>query len=338
MNRRHAIATLGSAATAAAQKMILDTRSYPAMGELIAENPAFQSLFPADAKLEVIASGFDWSEGPVWDRWSEWLLFSDVPANTVYRWREGVGIDVYLKPSGYTGRVSYANMGANGLAFDHKGRLLLCEHGDRRVSVLEHEGGRRTLADNYQGKRFSSPNDLCVKSNGDIYFTDPPYGLPRQGDDARRELDYSGIFLLRSSGEVVLLNKELTRPNGIALSPDERTLYVANSDPKSALWMAYALNTDGTISGAGRILHDVTSMAGRHKGLPDGLKVDRTGNLWASGPGGIHVIRPSGERLGRIETFQASANCCFGGPGFSTLYICADMYLCRIRTSVSGKP
>ena len=336
MNRRDLIASLGTAGLASAQKMILDTKSYPAMGELVLDDAAFSKLFPAGARLEVIASGFDWTEGPVWDRWNEWLLFSDVPQNTVYRWREGIGVDVYLKPSGYTGRVNYVNgLGSNGLAFDARGRLVSCEHGDRRISALEHEGGKRTLTDNYQGKRYSSPNDLCIKSNGDIYFTDPPYGLPNQGEDTRRELPYSGVFLLRASGEVVLLTQELARPNGIALSPDEKTLYVANSDAKKALWMAYPVEASGTL-GAGRVVADVTSMVSQHKGLPDGMKVDKNGNLWASGPGGIHVMTPTGKRLGRIETYQASANCAWGGAGGSVLYVCADMYLCRIQTATSG--
>jgi gluconolactonase len=333
MTRRQLLA--GLPAAAAAQKMILDTKSYPTMGALVKDDPAFDNLIAPNAKLEVIASGFDWTEGPVWDRFNEWLLFSDVPANTIYRWREGIGVDVYLKPSGYTGRVNYGSGGSNGLAFDARGRLIACEHGDRRLAVLEHEGGKRTLTDNYQGKRYSSPNDLCVKSNGDIYFTDPPYGLPRQGDDSRRELPYSGIFLLRTTGEVVLLNQELSRPNGIALSPDEKTLYVANSDPKKALWMAYPIEANGT-TGAGRVVADVTSMVAQHKGLPDGMKVDNDGNLWASGPGGIHVLTPAGKRLGRIETYQASANCAWGGVDGATMFICADMYLCRMQTKTKG--
>lgn len=330
MTRRQLLSTLP--ATAAAQKLIIDTKSYPVMGALIREDEAFDKLFAPGARLEVIASGFDWTEGPVWDRYNEWLLFSDVPANTIYRWREGIGVDVYLKPSGYTGRVNYGAGGSNGLAFDARGRLVTCEHGDRRLAVLEHEGGKRTLTDNYQGKRYSSPNDLCVKSNGDIYFTDPPYGLPRQGEDSRRELPYSGVFLLRTSGEVVLLTQELSRPNGIALSPDEKTLYVANSDPKKALWMAYPLAANRS-TGAGKVVADVTNMVGQHKGLPDGMKVDKDGNLWASGPGGIHIITPAGKRLGRIETYQASANCAWGGTDGATMFICADMYLCRIRTN-----
>lgn len=336
MKRRELIAGLTAASALRAQQMMLDTKSFPAMGALVREDAAFDALFPPGAKLEVIASGFDWTEGPVWDRWNEWLLFSDVPRNTVYRWREGVGVDVYLQPSGYTGRVRYSNgLGSNGLALDARGRLVSCDQGDRRIAVLEHEGGKRTLTDNYQGKRYASPNDLCIKSNGDIYFTDPPYGLPNQGEDSRRELPFNGVFLLRASGEVVLLTQELTRPNGIALSPDEQTLYVANSDPKKAFWMAYPLAANGTI-GAGRVVADVTSMVGQHKGLPDGMKVDKNGNLWATGPGGVHVISPAGKRLGRVETYQASGNCTWGGADGSVLYICADMYMCRIQTKASG--
>jgi gluconolactonase len=312
-----------------------DTTNFPVLGRIIREDPKLDQLLAADAKLDVIAAGFDWSEGPVWWAKEKALLFSDIPRNSVMIWREGKGVDLYLKPSGYTGAVDYGREpGCNGLVMDPQGQLVSCEHGDRRISVLTREGGKRTLVDNYMGKRLNSPNDAVYKSNGDLYFTDPPYGLPKQWDDPRRELDFCGVYRLSKKGELTLLTKEMSRPNGIAFSPDEKTLYVANSDPKRAIWMAYPVNADGTLR-AGKVFADVTSMAGQHKGLPDGLKVDIAGNLWATGPGGVHIYAPDGKRLGRIETGEATANCAWGDDG-STLYVTADMYLCRIRTKTRG--
>jgi gluconolactonase len=203
------------------------------------------------------------------------------------------------------------------------------------VSVLTPEGGKRTLADAYQGKRLNSPNDAVLKSNGDIYFTDPPYGLPKREKDPRRELDHFGVYRIsRKTGEVTLLTTRLQRPNGIVFSPDEKTLYVAQSDPKQAIWMAFDVKEDGTI-GEGRVLYDITGEVGSLPGLPDGMSVDQQGNLWASGPGGIFVISPAGKRLGRIFTGQKTSNCCFGEDGMS-LFITADMFLCRVRTKVRG--
>jgi len=240
-----------------------------------------------------------------------------------------------MKPSGFTGVGAYSGEpGSNGLTLDPQGRLVLCEHGDRRVARVETGGGKKTLVDGYQGKRFNSPNDLVFKSNGDLYFTDPPYGLPKQAEDPTRELDFCGVYRLTLDGKLTLLTRELTRPNGIAFSPDEKTLYVAQSDPKSAIIMAFPVQGDGTI-GKGRILIDETATVGKVPGLPDGLKVDRAGNLFATGPGGVHVLSPEGKPLGRIETGEATANCAWGDDG-STLYITADMYLCRVKTKTKG--
>ncbi|MDA0814720.1 MAG: SMP-30/gluconolactonase/LRE family protein, partial [Verrucomicrobia bacterium] len=239
------------------------------------------------------------------------------------------------EPSGYTGAGSYGGEpGCNGLLLDAKGQLVSCEHGDRRISVLTKDGGKRTLVDNFEGKRLNSPNDATFKSNGDLYFTDPPYGLPEQWDDPRRELDFCGVYRLSTDGKVTLLTEEMTRPNGIAFSPDEKILYVAQSDPAAALWKAFPVKEDGTL-GKGRVFFDATAMVGKHKGLPDGMKVDSAGNLWATGPGGVHVFSPGGVPLGRIDTGEATANCGWGGDG-GVLYITADMYLCRIQTKAKG--
>ncbi len=211
-----------------------------------------------------------------------------------------------------------------------------CQHGDRRVVRLKEDGSFEVLADRYEGKRFNSPNDAAFDSKGNLYFTDPPYGLPKNVDDPAKELDFQGVYLLRPNGDLILLTKEMTRPNGIALSPDEKTLYVANSDPKQAIWMAFELNEEaGTLSN-GKVFADVTEKVGKFKGLPDGLKLDVQGNLFATAPGGVHIYAPDGTLLGRLETNEATANCAFGGPDGSTLYITADMHICRIKTNTKG--
>jgi gluconolactonase len=264
------------------------------------------------------------------------LLFSDIPRNSVFRWKEGQGISLFLKPSGYTGSVFYGlEPGCNGLLLDSKGQLVSCEHGDRRVSVLTKGGGKRTLVDNYQGKRLNSPNDGCFKSNGDLYFTDPIYGLPNRWDDPRRELDFCGVYRLSKDGKLTLLTTEMTRPNGIAFSPDEKTLYVAQSDPEAAIWKSFPVKEDGTL-GKSKLLHDATkAVTDGLPGLPDGMKVDKEGNLFATGPGGVYVFSAAGKLLGRLDTGERTANVGWGGDG-SVLYICADSYLCRIQTSTKG--
>ncbi|MDX2268715.1 MAG: SMP-30/gluconolactonase/LRE family protein [Bryobacter sp.] len=318
------------------EALTINTSSYPTTGYLESFDDSFASLVAPEAQLEVIAAGFEWTEGPVWLRQEGALLFSDIPRNSIFRWKEGVGVELYLKPSGYTGRTDYGKEpGSNGLTLDASGQLVCCEHGDRRMSVLTHGGGKLTLADRYQGKRFNSPNDCCFRSNGDLYFTDPAYGLPLQFADPLREMDYCGVFRRAVDGTVHLLTQELSRPNGLAFSPDESILYVGNSDPARALWMAYPVLPDGGI-GAGTVFADVTPMVGSAPGLPDGFKLDELGNVFATGPGGVLVYSPAGKLLGRINTGQQSANCAWGDDG-STLYICADMYLMRIRTRTRGR-
>ena len=308
----------------------------PTIGRVIREDPALDELIAPDAKIEVLASGIKWAEGPVWIKEGGYVLFSDIPRNSIMKWKEGEGLSLFMKPSGFTGVVDYgAEPGSNGLTLDAQGRLVMCEHGDRRISRLEHNGGKRTLADNYQGKRLNSPNDLVYKSDGDLYFTDPIYGLPGHEKDPRRELDFCGIYRLSRDGRLTLLSREMTLPNGIAFSPDEKTLYVSQSDPGRAIWMAFPVKEDGTL-GKGRVLADVTGQVDKLPGLPDGMKVDARGNLFAAGPGGIHVMNAEGKELGRIETGQRTANCNWGGPDGSVLYIAADSYLCRIQTRTRG--
>jgi gluconolactonase len=263
------------------------------------------------------------------------LIFSDIPQNSIFRWKEREGISLWMKPSGYTGLGEYSHEpGSNGLTRDPQGRVVFCEHGDRRVSVLETGGGKKTLADNYQGRRLNSPNDACYNRRGDLFFTDPPYGLPKGADDPRREMDFCGVYRLTVEGDLQLLNDRMSRPNGLAFSPDESRFYVANSDPAEAVWMEYPVLADGRI-GDGRVFQDVTGMVGAAPGLPDGMKVDREGNIWATGPGGVHIFSPTGEPLGRIEPGEAVSNCAWGEDG-GTLFLTADTYLCRIRTLTRG--
>jgi gluconolactonase len=306
------------------------------LGKIERLDPRLDEILARDAKLEKLAEGFDWSEGPVWLKRGQVLVFSDVPQNVVYRYIEGQGVSEYLKPSGYTGSTPRGGEpGSNGLTVDSEGRLVLCEHGDRRVARLEQDKTKTTLADRYQGKRFNSPNDLVYHSNGDLYFTDPPYGLEGKNDDPKKELPFNGVYRLKKNGQVTLLTDQLTFPNGLAFSPDEKTLYVAVSDPARAIWMAYDVKTDGTIEN-GRVFFDSTSMVKKKKkGLPDGLKVDARGNLWATGPGGVFIFSPDGKHLGTLATGEATANCNWGDDG-STLYVTADMYICRIRTKTRG--
>jgi gluconolactonase len=312
-----------------------NTPLVPTLGQVVRLSPKLDQLIPKDARIEVLGSGFAWSEGPLWIKDGGYLLFSDIPRNSVMKWKQGEGVSLFMKPAGYTGVVDYGREpGSNGLTLDPQGRVIFCEHGDRRISRLEKDGGKRTLVDNYQGKRLNSPNDAVYKSNGDLYFTDPPYGLPKNADDPRRELDFFGVYRLSRDGQLTLLTREMTRPNGIAFSPDEKTLYVAQSDPARAIWMAFPVNADGTL-GRGRVLHDATSSVKTLPGLPDGLKVDAGGNVFATGPGGVYVFSPDGELLGRIDTGQRTSNCAWGEDG-SVLYMTADSYLCRIRTSTKG--
>lgn len=322
-----------------------DKQPAKTLGRIERIDPALDELIGPDAKLEVLAPGHDWTEGPVWvPRDGGFLLFSDIPRNRVYKWQEGKGESVFLEPSGGTGKDAafLKEPGSNGLLLDPEGRLVLMEHGDRRVARLDNWDSKQktTLAHLYMGKRLNSPNDGSFKSNGDLYFTDPPYG--RQLKDSKpndfpdRDLDFCGVYRLSKDGKLTLLTKEMSRPNGIAFSADEKTLYVANSDPSRAIWMAFPVQADGTL-GEGRVFFDATKMSrpGR-PGLPDGMKVDAKGNVFATGPGGVLVFSPEGKHLGTIFTGVSTANCAWGDDG-STLYVCADKALTRIKTKTKGK-
>lgn len=308
---------------------------YPSIGTIDRLDPAVDKLLAPNVFIEKLARGFQWAEGPVWDRSAQCLYFSDVPQNVVFKWQPGAGTREFLHPSGYTGTVLTNGQGANGLAIDKTGHLILCQHGDRRIARLEAKGGFTTIAQYYKFRRFNSPNDLAIKSNGDIYFTDPPYGLPKGENDPDRELYFSGVYRVNHKGQVTLLLSDLTFPNGLAFSPDEKTLYVAVSDPKQPVIMAYDVELNGTVAN-GRVFFDAKPLTAGGKGLPDGLKVDKLGNLWATGPGGVLIITPQGKHIGTLNTGETTANCAFGGPTGSTLYITANMYLCRVQTLTKG--
>lgn len=302
-------------------------------------DPAFDALVPADAKMEVIGSGLTWSEGPVWIRDGGFLLCSDTRTNIVWRWDAAGGFREFLKPSGYTGEAPRGGeMGSNGLTLDQEGRLLLCQHGDRRVARLESKWDDptpryTTLADTFEGQRLNSPNDLAVHSSGAIYFTDPPYGLERRGNNTAKELSFQGVYRISRDRQLTLLTKEMTGPNGIAFSPDEKTLYVGNSGSPPLL-MAFGVKEDGTL-GEGRTLLDARQMMPRRNGSFDGMKIDQHGNLFTTGPGGLLVVTPEGKHLGTFVTGQPTSNCAFGEDG-STLFITANHNVLRVRLATKG--
>jgi gluconolactonase len=318
-----------------------DDTKKPTIGSITRLDAALDDLVAKDAALEKLADGFAWCEGPAWVKKGGFLLWSDIPNNAVMKYKDGEKVSVYLKPSGYMGkRTDYMEPGSNGLLIDPEGRLVLMEHGDRRVSRLElgkKPEDKVTLADKHDGKRLNSPNDGVFAKNGDLYFTDPPYGRMLKGAFGvfpDRDLDFCGVYRLSKDGKLTLLTKEMEFPNGIGLSPDDKTLYVANSDPKKAVWMSFPINDDGSL-GKGKVFFDSTPMVGKKKGVPDGLKVDAKGNLFATGPGGVLVLTPEGKHLGTIETGVNTGNCVFGDDG-STLYVMCDKAIGRIKTKTKG--
>jgi len=296
-------------------------------------DPAIDSIVPAGAEVEKLAGDFGFTEGPVWMR-GGFLVFSDIPNNTIYKWTASGELTEFLKPSGYDGQDATpgAFIGSNGLTLDGQGRLVICEHGNRRVTRLEDNRKPAVLADRYEGQRLNSPNDAVYNSDGALYFTDPPYGFVKQDEDPNKELPFNGIFRL-NDGRLELLHKDMTRPNGLAFSPDEKYLYVANSDAKRRVWMRFRVTPDGGLAD-GEVFYDVTADPAR--GAPDGMKLDRRGNLYCTGPGGIWVFSPAGRHLGTIHFPEVPANCHWGDEDARTLYVTARTSLYRIRLSVEG--
>ena len=294
------------------------------------------TLISEGATIEIISEGYEWSEGPVWVSSHKMLLWSDVPTNTIHKWTEEKGTEVYLTPSGYTGSVpsTSAEPGSNGLLLTSDNKLVLCQHGDRRMALMDAPLDKpsatfKTIADKYDGKRFNSPNDAAYRSNGDLFFTDPPYGLPKHAEDPTKEIPFQGVYKVTTGGDVVLMTDSLTRPNGIALTPDEKTLVVANSDPAKAIWYAFDFTANDSLTNA-RVIYDATEIAKTEKGLPDGFKFDRAGNMYASGPGGIWILNKSGKVIGKIKLPNPAANCALADDD-QTLYITNDMYVLRVK-------
>jgi len=290
-------------------------------------------LIDKNAVIEVLAGGYQWTEGPLWIEEGQYLLFSEIPSNSIYKWSENKGVELYIRPSGYTGEAERAGEpGSNGLILDQQHRLVMCQHGDRRmarmVSPLDSPSSTfETIIDQWEGKRFNSPNDAIYDSKGNLYFTDPPYGLVGYVDDPEKDIDFQGVYKYSATGQLSLQVRTLSRPNGLALSPDEKTMYIANSDPAKAIWNAYDLDENGDLSNE-RLFYDVTKQPG--KGLPDGMKIDPQGNVWATGPGGVWVFTPEAKLLGRIDSKEATSNCAFNAD-YSVLYMTCDDYLMRIK-------
>jgi gluconolactonase len=305
------------------------------VGSISRKDPSFNKILPADAKLEKLRGDFRFTEGPVWVRSGSYLLFSDLPSNAIMKWSPGGAVSTFRKGI-FSGKYPDGVLiGSNGLTLDKQGRLVAAEHGNRRVTRTEKDGSITVLADRYEGKRLNSPNDLICKSNGDIYFTDPT-GLYRTypaGPDApKQELNFNGVYRVRSPGKAELIAKDIPYPNGLAFSPDEKKLYIASSRPDK-FWMVYDLKAGGTL-GAGRKFFDATKIPG--EGVPDGMKVDSAGNVWATGPAGIMVFSPQGIFLGAIQLPEIPANLAWGDSDGKTLYVTARTGLYRVRTNITG--
>lgn len=297
-------------------------------------DPALDEIVPANPKVFKLAEGFLFTEGPVWVRDGGYLLFSDPNANTIYKYDpKASALSLFRTPSGYEGNdiTEYGQPGSNGLTLDAQGRLTINEHGNHRVSRLEKDGHVTVLADRYQGKRLNSPNDLVYRPNGDLYFTDPPFGLPKSFEDPRKELPFSGVYGILKS-KLTLLTKEFTGPNGIAFSPDGKVLYVGDWDDKGKVVKRYAVKADGTL-GPGELFFDMTSAKGED--AIDGIKVDEKGNLYVSGPGGLWILSPAGKHLGTIVLPRHPHNFAWGDDG-KTLYLCARAGLYRMPLLVAG--
>jgi gluconolactonase len=306
------------------------------IGTIVRLDPAIDELIPKDAQLEKLADSFTFVEGPLWRPATDVLQFSDVVGNVVRQYSPSDGkVTEILNPGGYDGKGNLPAggfNGPNGAAADKDGAVLLCQHGYRRIVRISKDMKITTVVDKYQGKRLNSPNDVVFRSDGAFYFTDPPYGLPKLDDDPAKELKFNAVFRY-DKGKLTPVIKDLTRPNGIAFSPDQKTLYIGNTDEKNAVWMAYDVADNGTVS-HGRVFYNVT--AEKDPGNPDGFKVDEKGNLWCSGPGGLWIFSPDGKHIGTIKMPEVPANCNWGDD-WKSLYITARTGLYRIKLSVAGE-
>lgn len=306
------------------------------MGIIKRFDPALDEIISSDALTEIIADSLEWSEGPLWIEDQKMLLFSDVPVNTVYKWTEENGKEVYLTPSGFTGTdyAPFREPGSNGLILDTSGNLILCQHGDRRIARMDAPLDKPapqfiSLASQYKGQKFTSPNDCVMSSSGELYFTDPPYGLHKMDDDPLKETKWNGVYKVKTDGSIVLLTDSVSKPNGIALFPGEKKLLVANSDPAKPNWYVWDISGDSLTNG--KVFYSAATFLEKGwPGLPDGLKIDKKGNVIASGPGGVYFFNSEGKNLGMIRLDKAAANCALS-PDEKTLYITNDMYVLRVK-------
>ena len=294
-------------------------------------SPEIDNLIEKSAKIEILADGFEWSEGPVWSSQLNSVLFSDVPENVIYSWNEDKGLGTFTRPIGYSGKVpNLKKAGTNGLTIDADGNLIICMHGDRKITRLEKLNINRkvTLVNSFDGNLLNSPNDLVYDSKGNLYFTDPPYGLLEGDNDKLKEIEFNGVYKVSPNGDIEVLVKNLTRPNGISISNDEKILYVANSDKNNPVIMQYDLSEEGAKNPS--VFFDGRELTKKDIGLFDGLKVHPTGNIFATGPGGVLVIKENGDHIGTIRTEVRTANCAFD-ENFQYLYMTSDMFLTRIK-------
>ena len=301
------------------------------IGEIEKINPGLEKYVDEFAKIEILAKGFQWAEGPVWVNEINSVLFSDVPENKIYKWNENDGLSVYIEPSGYSGKVPTSKKdGSNGLILNSKNELLLCMHGDRKIAKLKSWGSGEfeTVVDKFQGKRFNSPNDMVLTKNGNLIFTDPPYGLKNKNSDKLKELKVNGVYKLTKDGKLSLLVDNLTYPNGVALSNDNKILYVNISDSNNPRIMAYDINNEMVKNE--RVFFDGRNLAKKNVGLFDGIKIHPDGTIFSTGPGGVLIISENGTHLGTIKTVERTANCTFDA-NYEYLYMTSDMYLTRVK-------
>jgi len=308
--------------------------SKPGTGTIEFVSKKLSKLINKDAKIEIVAEGFQFTEGPLWLEKEQMVLLSDVPGNTIYKWTEANGKEVFVKPGGYTDTAKRGGfMGPDGLTLSNDGKLLICQHGDRRIAIMDAplnapQSKFITAVGQYNGKRLNSPNDLFLTASGDLYFTDPSYGLERGARDPKKEIAYQGVYKMDKTGKVTLLVDTIEAPNGIAIFPDGKTLLVSNSDNRKKMWYAYDITSNSSVTN-GRVFYDVSSEKGA--GGCDGLKIDKKGNVFATGPGGIWIFTKGGELIGRIKINGTSVSNCALTPDGKTIYLTATKYLLRVK-------
>ncbi len=311
-------------------------QTYKTIGYIERIHPEFDAIIPKDAKIEVLSDTLEWAEGPLWIPSKKWVLCSDVKENKIWKWTETNGMELYLNNSGFDGNdTDSRERGSNGLTLDLDGNLIICQHGNRQVvqlnESLENQNNNfKVLVSHFDGKRLNSPNDLVYDSRGNLYFTDPPYGLSEaMMDDPNKELDFQGVYRFSKDGNLKLLTSSISRPNGLAFNPDETKLYVANTDANNAQWLSFSVTENGELGESEEILN-VTQLIGKEIGFPDGIKVDAQGNIFTAGPGGLWIFNADFELLGKIKPDEWVSNCAFD-DNFSTLYITADNTLLRVK-------